>query len=162
MYGLHTGHVRRDLGPDQEVETGPGAPEVVKDTKSERDLGARARKRRKRKQLVNQENENESENGKKSEEDQRVVHHTVYRQVRVGVVALVIKRRRKTFSEGVDLVAEAMRRRQRKRDLAVRKETKIVTKIEKGDLEAATDQVLLAHDQKVKVQTRSRRNPKAG
>jgi len=138
----------------------------VKDIKSERDLGARARKRREIKQLANQENENESENEieneKKSERDQRVVHLTVYRQVRVGVVALVKKRRIKTLSESVDLVAEAMKRRQRKRDLAVRKETKIVTKIEKDDQKAAIDQVLLVHDQKVKVQIRSKRNPKAG
>lgn len=132
----------------------------MKDIKSERDLGARARRRREIKQLVNQ--ENESENGRKSEGDQRVVHHTVYHQVRVGVVALVIKRRRKTLSESVDLVAEAMKRRQRKRDLAVRKETKIVTKIEKDVQEAATVQVLLVHDQKVKVQIRNKRNQKAG
>ena len=134
----------------------------MKDIKSEKDLGARARKRREIKQLVNQENESENENEKKSEKDQRVVHHAVYRQVRVGVVALVIKRRRKMFSENVDLVAEAMKGRQRKRDLVVRKETKIVTKIEKDGQEAATDLVLLVHDQKVKVQIRSKRNLKAG
>ena len=134
----------------------------MKDIKSERDLGARARKRREIKQLVSQENESENESEKKSEKDQRVAHHTVYHQVRVGVVAPVIKRRRKTFSENVDHVAEVMRGRQRKRDLAVRKETKIVTKIKKGDQEAATDLVLLVHDQKVKVQIRSKRNPKAG
>ena len=130
------------------------------DIKSERDLGARARKRREIKQLVSQENENE--NGKKSEKDQRVVHRTVYHQVRVGVVALVIKRRIKTFRENVDLEAEAMKGRQRKRDLAVGKETKIVTKIEKEDQEAATDLVLRVHDQKVKVQIRSKGNRKAG
>ena len=138
----------------------------MKDIKSERDLGARARKRQEIKQLVSQENESEieieNENEKKSEKDQRVVHRTVYRQVRVGVVALVIKRRRKMFSENVDLVAEAMKGRQRKRDLVVRKETKIVTKIEKDGQEAATDLVLLVHDQKVKVQIRSKRNLKAG
>ena len=134
----------------------------MKDIKSERDLGARARKRQEIKQLVSQENESENENEKKSEKDQRVVHRTVYRQVRVGVVALVIKRRRKMFSENADLVAEAMKGRQRKRDLVVRKETKIVTKIEKDGQEAATDLVLLVHDQKVKVQIRSKRNLKAG
>lgn len=85
----------------------------------------------------------------------------MYHQVKVGVVAPVIKRRRKTFSESVDHVAEVMKGRQRKRDLAVRKETKIVTKIEKDDQEAVTDLVLLVHDQKVKVQIRSKRNPRA-
>ena len=136
----------------------------MKDIKSERDLGARARKRREIKQLVSQENEseNENENEKKSEKDQRVVHRTVYRQVRVGVVALVIKRRRRMFSENVDLVAEAMKGRQRRRDLAVGKKTKIVTKIEKDGQEATTDLVLLVHDQKVKVQIRSKRNLRAG
>lgn len=137
----------------------------MKDIKSERDLGARARKRREIKQLESQENESENENEKKSERDQRVVHRTVSRQVRVGVVALVIKRRRKMFSENVDLVAEAMKGGQRKRDLTVKKETKIMTKIvteiEKDDQEAAIDLVLLVHDQKVKVQIRSKRNPKA-
>lgn len=142
--------------------TGPGALEVVKDIKGERDLGAGARKRQEKKQLVSQENESENENKKKSERGQRVVHHTVYHQVRVGVVALVIKRRTKTLSVSVDLVAEAMKRRQRKTDLAVRKETEIVKKIEKDDREAATDQVLLVQDQKVKVLIGNKRSPKAG
>lgn len=128
----------------------------MKDIKGERDLGAGARKRREKKQLVSQENESENENKKKSERGQRVIHHTVYHQVRVGVVALVIKRRTKTLRVSIDLVAEAMKRRQRKTDLAVRKETEIVTKIEKDD------QVLLVQDQKVKVQIGSKRSPKAG
>lgn len=37
-----------------------------------------------------------------------------------------------------------------------------MTKIEKDDQEAATDQVLLVQDQEVKVQIRSKRSPKAG
>ena len=138
----------------------------MKDIKGERNLGAGARKRQEIKQLVSQENEseseNENENKKKSERDQKVVHRTVYPQVRVGVVVLIIKRKTKTHSVSVDLAAEAMKRRQRKRDLAVRKETKIVTKIKKDDQEAATDQALLVHNQKVKAQIRSKRSPKAG
>lgn len=91
--------------------TEPDALEVMKDIKGERGLGAGARKRREIKRLVSQENESENENKKKSEKGQRVVHHTVYHQVRVRVGALVIKRRTKTLSVSVDLVAEAMKRR---------------------------------------------------
>ena len=164
-----TGHVRGDLGPDQVVATGTGAPRVEKDIRSGGDRAVRARKRVEIKQVVSQESENEKGN----ERDQRVAHLTVRPQVEVGVAAL-IRRRTGMFSVSVGLVAEAMkgeqgkkkrkrkRERKRKRDLAVRKETEIMTKIEKDDLEVATSQVLLVHNQEAEVQIRSKENPKAG
>lgn len=87
-----------------------------------------------------------------------------HRQVKVGVVALILQRRRiKTVSASVDPVAEATKREQGERDLAVRKETEIVTKtLGKGDRKAATGQVLLAHDQKVEVQKKNKENPRVG
>ena len=157
---LQTGHARRDLGPDQAVVTGTGAQGVEKDTRSGGDLVVRVRKKGERKQVVSQERENKKE--RKNENDQRVAHLTVHPQVEVGVAALVIRKKTKTFSVSVDLVAKAMKKKLGKTDLAVRKKTEFVTKTEKDDQEAATGQVLQVRDQKVKVQIRNKENLKAG
>ena len=80
-------------------------------------------------------------------------------QLEVAVVVQIIKRRRKRVSSvSVDHVAEAWKRDQGKRGLAVRKETEIRVRIEKNVI----DQVLLAPNQEVEVQIRNKENPKAG
>ena len=132
----------------------------MKDIRSGGDLVVRARKKGERKQVASQKRENENE--RENENDQRVAHLTVHPQVEVGVAALVIRKKTKTFSVSVDLVAKAMKKKLGKTDLAVRKKTEFVTKTEKDDQEAATGQVLQVRDQKVKVQIRNKENLKAG
>ena len=88
------------------------------------------------------------------EKDQQVVPHQVeHQQAEVVVVALLPEKRTKTVNESEDLVAEAMKRERRK-GLVVGREKEIRKEIEKDVQEVAIVQLLLVHDQRVKVQNK--------
>ena len=157
------GHIRRDLVPDHQVEIGVGALEVEKEIRREkrRDLVVGAQKKEELKQAESHESEREKETEK--ENDQKAALLTVHHQVEVAAVVPRKKIRRRIASrESVAHEAGVQKGNQRRRGLAVKKETEIRGKRGKSVQGAVIAQVLLGQDQKVGVQIRNKKSPKAG
>ena len=159
------GHIRRDLVPDHQVEIGVGALEVEKEIRREkrRDLVVGAQKKEELKQAESHESEREKETETEKENDQKAALLTVHHQVEVAAVVPRKKIRRRIASrESVAHEAGVQKGNQRRRGLAVRKETEIRGRRGKSVQGAAIAQVLLGQDQKVGVQIRNKKSPKAG
>ena len=157
------GHIRRDLVPDHQVEIGVGALEVEKEIRrgKRRDLVVGAQKKEELKQAESHESEREKETEK--ENDQKAALLTVHHQVEVAAVVPRKKRRRRIASrESVAHEAGVQKGNQRRRGLAVRKETEIRGKRGKSVQGAVIAQVLLGQDQRVGVQIKNKKSPKAG